>query len=155
MLKQFFDLHVRWLAETAENCPPNTEIAAMFTYADADLHCTYTQLPDEPPKRLVRRMTRVLQARKAAYYAVVHPSWAFQFPDESYESTLSQHGPEHPDLIPYRHEGYTVTAGSKEGTLVAFFSVARGPDGRIAMLHRQPNIEAVTGPLIDLLTTRH
>lgn len=150
MLRKFFDLHVRWLSETAAECPPGDDIAPILSYSDADLCWTYEQQDALSPDRV----TRILKEHNAAYYALVFPSWKFDVPDASYISLIQQHGPDYPDLLPYRREGYTVIAGSREGTITAAFLVDRAPGGRIVGLRRQPFPQTTTGPLVDLLMTR-
>jgi hypothetical protein len=122
MLKKFFDTHVRWLTETALRCPPGGDVRPILSYADADLRWDYEPLPD------ASAIPCILRERNAAYYAVVQPCWTFDDP---------------------KREGYTVTAGDKDGTLAALFLVERAPDGSIAALHRQP--QTPFGPLVNLL----
>jgi hypothetical protein len=145
MLKKFFDIHVRWLNEIAAECPPGDDIAPILSYSDANLCWTYEQLSEALTPD---RVTQILKERNAAYYALVFPSWTF---DASYLNVIQQHGPDHPDVLPYRREGYTVIAGSKEGTITAAFLVDRAPDGRITGLRRQPFPLAASGSLVDLL----
>lgn len=147
MLKTFFDLHVRWLTETALECPPGDDVVPILSYSDTNLCWTYEQQDTLSPDHI----TRILKKHNAVYYALVFPSWAFDVPDASYINLIHQHGPDYPDLIPYRREGYTVIAGSKDDTMTAAFLVDRAPDGRIVGLRRQPFPQAATGPLVDLL----
>jgi hypothetical protein len=159
-LKEYLDIHIRWLKETFPNIAPGDDLPSILTFANTENRLTFRLIP---PMTNMSKWARDTLAREgAAIYATMLTGHIVPLdklkPElaERLEKLVIEHDTNHPEVKPYRKECYLITVGDRTDSFLTVFLVKRDRIGRITQMIEQKNPPGVwSGPMVDLLAVRH
>ena len=164
-LREFLEFQVEVLEHAVQRIAPGGDLRPMLVYVEPNGEVRGVLLSLEDKDGEIAAARTLLREMRAVMYATVIAGWTVVLdksdPAEAERllALADQHGTGHPELQPMRREIYTVTAGDKDGTLIANFDVERDAEGRIVKLIRQPDggpHMIMIGRMFDLLAeARH